>query len=461
MWIAAHGFPGWHLLAVFTLGTFLMRSAGCCVNDVADREFDRHVKRTAQRPVTRGAVSVREALVLGAVLALVAFGLVLTTNAAAIAWSFAALAITLVYPYAKRFVSMPQAVLGIAFSFGIPMAFAAVQSRVPLLAWVLLLGNLFWVLAYDTEYAMVDRDDDLRIGMKTSAITLGRADVPVIMLCYASLPGASGRRRWRAGSRRWRSWCRMAAAAAQAVWHYLLIRDREREGCFKAFRLNHWLGFTVFAGVVAGYAPALDFSGRTRRPVRARAGRAACKALTNSACIWSLSMRSNRRLGGAALGGDALAQHFGRVVGGARQLGSAGEGRRPPGGRPGRGGRPISHAGLGHRFQEEEHIGRAGAGQGRDGVELRFVVDPQPFAGGRDDLFHARLVRRRRRRAGRTARSCPCRPGPACSAWRARCAACPATGRCCRSGCRRPRSGAAPRRCGPAHRPPPAGRSGA
>jgi 4-hydroxybenzoate polyprenyltransferase len=253
LWIAAHGFPGWHLLAVFTLGTVLMRSAGCCTNDVADREFDRHVKRTAQRPVTRGAVSVREALLLGAVLALAAFGLVLTTNAAAIAWSFAALAISLVYPYAKRFVAMPQAVLGVAFSFGIPMAFAAVQSRVPLLAWVLLLGNLFWVLAYDTEYAMVDRDDDLRIGMKTSAITLGRADVPVIMLCYASYLGI---------------WAvalvdriapaaimiSMAAAAAQAVWHYLLIRDREREGCFKAFRLNHWLGFTVFAGVVAGYA---------------------------------------------------------------------------------------------------------------------------------------------------------------------------------------------------------------
>jgi 4-hydroxybenzoate polyprenyltransferase len=253
LWIAAHGFPGWHLLAVFTLGTFLMRSAGCCVNDVADREFDRHVKRTAQRPVTRGAISVRRALTLGAVLALVAFGLVLTTNAVAIAWSFAALAITLIYPYAKRFVSMPQAVLGIAFSVGIPMAFAAVQSRVPLLAWVLLLGNLFWVLAYDTEYAMVDRDDDLRIGMKTSAITLGRADVPAIMLCYAAYlaiwaTALAGRIAPLAIVA-----C-MAAATAQALWHYVLIRDRERQGCFRAFRLNHWLGFTVFAGVVAGYS---------------------------------------------------------------------------------------------------------------------------------------------------------------------------------------------------------------
>jgi 4-hydroxybenzoate polyprenyltransferase len=252
LWVAADGFPGWHLVAVFTLGTVLMRSAGCCVNDVADREFDRHVKRTAQRPVTTGAVSVREALVLGAVLALLAFGLVLTTNAAAIAWSFAALAIAIAYPYAKRHVSMPQAVLGVAFSFGIPMAFAAVRGEVPLLAWVLLLGNLFWVLAYDTEYAMVDRDDDLRIGIKTSAITLGRADVAVVMACYAAtllvwavvlagrIPAAV-------------LVVTMAAAGAQAVWHFTLIRDRSRAGCFKAFRLNHWFGFAVFAGTVLGY----------------------------------------------------------------------------------------------------------------------------------------------------------------------------------------------------------------
>jgi 4-hydroxybenzoate polyprenyltransferase len=230
-----------------------MRSAGCCVNDVADREFDKHVKRTAQRPVTRGAVSTREALALGAVLALVAFGLVLTTNAAAIAWSFAALAIALVYPYAKRFVSMPQAVLGIAFSFGIPMAFAAVQSRVPTLAWVLLLGNLFWVLAYDTEYAMVDRDDDLKIGMKTSAITLGRADVPVVMLCYASYLAIWGAVLVGRIPVEFLALA-IAAAGAQAVWHYMLIRDRSREGCFKAFRLNHWVGFALFVGVVAGYA---------------------------------------------------------------------------------------------------------------------------------------------------------------------------------------------------------------
>jgi 4-hydroxybenzoate polyprenyltransferase len=253
LWIAAGGFPGWHLLAVFTLGTILMRSAGCCVNDVADREFDKHVKRTAQRPVTTGAVSVREALVLGAALALLAFLLVLSTNAAAIAWSFAALAIAIAYPYAKRYVSMPQAVLGVAFSFGVPMAFAAVQGAVPLVAWVLLLGNLFWVLAYDTEYAMVDRDDDLRIGIKTSAITLGRADVAVVMACYAAAIAV-----WALvlGGRIPLAVILLtaAAAAAQALWHFTLIRERSREGCFKAFRLNHWLGFTLFAGTVLGYA---------------------------------------------------------------------------------------------------------------------------------------------------------------------------------------------------------------
>jgi 4-hydroxybenzoate polyprenyltransferase len=253
LWIAAQGFPGWHLVGVFTLGTFLMRSAGCCVNDVADREFDKHVKRTAQRPVTSGALSVKEALLFGAVLALMAFALVLTTNAVAIAWSFAALAIALAYPYAKRFVSMPQAVLGVAFSFGIPMAFAAVQARVPPLAWILLLGNLCWVLAYDTEYAMVDRDDDLKIGMKTSAITLGRADVAVVMASYGAYLAI-----WAAVLLQRIAppvvAVAIALAGAQAAWHFTLIRDRSRDGCFKAFRLNHWLGFTVFAGVVAGYA---------------------------------------------------------------------------------------------------------------------------------------------------------------------------------------------------------------
>ena len=253
LWIAAGGFPGWRLIVVFVLGTFLMRSAGCAVNDVADREFDRHVKRTANRPVTSGAIAPSEALGLGAALTLAAFGLVLTTNATTIAWSVAALAIALLYPYSKRFVSMPQAVLGVAFSFGIPMAFAAVRGDVPWLAWGLLLGNLFWVLAYDTEYAMVDRDDDLKIGIKTSAITLGRFDVAAVMAFYAAYLAI-----WAAIGMRVGLgvpyYVGLGAAALQAAWHYTLIRDRSREGAFRAFRLNHWVGFAVFAGVVGATA---------------------------------------------------------------------------------------------------------------------------------------------------------------------------------------------------------------
>jgi len=252
LWMASNGFPGWHLLLVFTGGTFLMRSAGCCINDVADRKFDRHVKRTASRPVTTGAVSVKEALGLGAVLALLAFALVLTTNVVTIGWSFGALAVTLFYPYAKRFFAMPQAVLGVAFGFGIPMAFAAVNAQVPPLAWALMLGNLCWVLAYDTEYAMVDRDDDLAIGMKTSAITLGRLDVPVIMLCYLLYIAI-----WAVALVKYAHvalfYIAVSVALGQVAWHFMLIRSRSREGCFKAFRLNHWLGLTLFAGLALSY----------------------------------------------------------------------------------------------------------------------------------------------------------------------------------------------------------------
>ena len=264
LWMAADGFPGWHLLGVFVLGTVLMRSAGCCANDVADREFDRHVKRTAQRPVTRGAVSVREALLLGAALALAAFVLVLTTNPPTITLSFAALLVTLAYPYAKRWVAMPQAVLGVAFSFGIPMAFAAVlggrdwgwgalAAAVPPQAGWLLLGNLCWVLAYDTEYAMVDRDDDLKIGIQTSAITLGRFDVLAVMGFYAAYLASWAALGLSLGLGRW-FLAGIVAAAAQALWHFTLIRQRSRDGCFKAFRLNHWLGFAVFVGVAVDLA---------------------------------------------------------------------------------------------------------------------------------------------------------------------------------------------------------------
>jgi 4-hydroxybenzoate polyprenyltransferase len=251
LWVASDGFPGWHLLIVFTLGTILMRSAGCCLNDVADRDFDKHVKRTAERPVTSGRIGVKEALLLGAALALIAFALVLTLRAETIAWSFVAMAVAVAYPFAKRYVSMPQAVLGVAFSFGIPMAFAAVTGEVPGLAWVLLLGNLFWVLAYDTEYAMVDRDDDLKIGMKTSAITLGQWDVASVMFFYAAFVGV-----WGVvldATQKPLLWVGLAAAALQAAWHFGLIKDRSREGCFKAFRLNHWVGFAVFVGLVLSY----------------------------------------------------------------------------------------------------------------------------------------------------------------------------------------------------------------
>jgi len=277
LWVAADGFPGWHLLAVFTLGTILMRSAGCCVNDVADREFDRHVKRTAQRPVTSGRLSATEALGVGAALAFVAFLLVLTTNLETIAWSVVGLGLALVYPFAKRLVSMPQAVLGVAFSFGIPMAFAAVQggpawalltqpqrvvepgflaavwASVPWQAWALMLGNLFWVLAYDTEYAMVDRDDDLKIGIRTSAITLGRYDVAGVMGFYGIYLGSWGLLGFAHGLGRLFA-AGLAIAAAQALWHWVLIRGRRREGCFRAFRLNHWVGFALFAGIALEFA---------------------------------------------------------------------------------------------------------------------------------------------------------------------------------------------------------------
>jgi 4-hydroxybenzoate polyprenyltransferase len=266
LWIAADGFPGWHLLAVCVFGTVLMRSAGCCINDVADRNFDRHVQRTAQRPVTRGAMPVQHALGAGAVLTLAAFALVMTTNAPTIALSFVALAITLAYPYAKRFVSLPQAVLGLAFSFGIPMAFSAVlggnewsldalRAALPWPAWALLVSNLFWVLAYDTEYAMVDRDDDLKIGIKTSAITLGRMDVAAVMAFYALYLASWAVLGRTLGLGGW-FLAGIGAAAAQALWHFTLIRGRSRANCFTAFRQNHWLGFAVFAGT------ALDLAAR-------------------------------------------------------------------------------------------------------------------------------------------------------------------------------------------------------
>ena len=260
LWLAARGFPGWHLLLVFTTGTILMRSAGCCINDVADRDFDRHVKRTVNRPITSGRISVKEALLVGLVLTLIAFLLVLTTNTLTILWSIPAVIVTIIYPFTKRFFSMPQAVLGVAYSMGLPMAFAAVLNSTPPVVWWLLVANLCWVLAYDTEYAMVDRDDDLKIGMKTSAITLGRWDVPVIMLWYAAHTAIWWTVLWQhaglasADAPGWKLavWgITLLVAVAQVLWHYALIRTRERERCFRAFTQNHWIGFVVFVAAAA------------------------------------------------------------------------------------------------------------------------------------------------------------------------------------------------------------------
>ncbi len=253
LWVAAGGFPGWHLLAVFVAGTVLMRSAGCCINDIADRDFDKHVKRTQARPVTSGQVSVKEAALLGAALALVSLGLVLTTRWEAVAWSVPAVGFTILYPFTKRFFAMPQAFLGIAFNFGIVIAFAAVQGQVPATAWVLWLANLSLVLAYDTEYAMVDRDDDLKIGMKTSAITLGRFDVLAVMGFFALCLALTAWALWPLALG-WPLWLGLGVAAAQVAWHYRLIRHRTREGCFVAFSKSHWIGATLFAGVALGFA---------------------------------------------------------------------------------------------------------------------------------------------------------------------------------------------------------------
>ncbi|MEY4763739.1 MAG: hypothetical protein RI907_412 [Pseudomonadota bacterium] len=256
LWMAAGGFPGWHVLVVFTLGTVLMRSAGCAVNDVADREFDRHVERTAQRPLTSGQISVKEALGVGVALALVAFALVLTLNTATVLWSLGALGVTILYPFTKRFFAMPQAVLGVAFSFGIPMAFVALDKGLPATVGWLVAGNLLWVLAYDTEYAMVDRNDDLKIGLRTSAITLGRFDVAGVALFYAGGIGCWAQAASLSGLGVG-TMAGLAAAAAQAVWHVGLIRGRERQACFKAFRSNHWLGMGVWLGAVFDTLPGL------------------------------------------------------------------------------------------------------------------------------------------------------------------------------------------------------------
>jgi len=252
LWLASDGKPDWTLVAIFTLGTVLMRSAGCAINDYADRDFDRHVQRTVDRPITSGKIRPREALLVALVLTLIAFALIWPLNTLTKQLSVAAVIIAASYPYFKRFFAIPQAYLGIAFGFGIPMGFAAVQNTVPAAAWWLLLANVFWAVAYDTAYAMVDREDDLKIDMRTSAITFGRYDVAAIMLCYAvslSLIFIVG---WQYGLRTWFA-IGMLIAAGCAIYHYTLIRTRERAGCFAAFRHNNWLGAAIFAGVALDY----------------------------------------------------------------------------------------------------------------------------------------------------------------------------------------------------------------
>ena len=255
LWLAQQGVPDWRLLLIFTLGTFLMRSAGCAINDYADQDIDKFVKRTVDRPITSGRISGKEALAVAGVLTVLAFCLILPLNALTKQLSVAAVIIAGTYPYFKRFFAIPQAYLGIAFGFGIPMGFAAITDSVPVVAWLLLLGNVFWAVAYDTEYAMVDRDDDLKIGIKTSAITFGRYDVAIIMLCYAAFLLLWLVCGWHLGLRYWYV-AGLLVAAACAIYHYTLIRARERMPCFAAFRHNNWLGAAVFAGVV------LDFTFR-------------------------------------------------------------------------------------------------------------------------------------------------------------------------------------------------------
>jgi 4-hydroxybenzoate polyprenyltransferase len=253
LWMASGGRPDPAILTIFVLGTALMRSAGCAINDYADRDFDRHVKRTAERPLTSGRIKGWEAVMVAVVLAIASFLLILPLNALTKQLSVVAVIVAGSYPYFKRFFAIPQAYLGIAFGFGIPMAFAAVQGHVPAVAWWLLVANVFWSVAYDTAYAMVDRDDDIKLGMRTSAITFGRFDVAAIMFCYAMALGIDLVCGWMLGLRWWFV-AGVVVAAGMALYHYTLIRERDRMKCFAAFRHNNWLGAALFAGVALDYA---------------------------------------------------------------------------------------------------------------------------------------------------------------------------------------------------------------
>jgi len=253
LWLASAGRPRADIVLIFVLGTFLTRSAGCAVNDYADREFDAHVERTRLRPLAAREIAPREALAVAAVLGLCAFGLALLLNPFAIALSFVAAAIAVLYPFSKRVFPFPQLVLGVAFGFGIPMAYAAVQDALPLECWLLLAANVFYSFAYDTEYAMVDRDDDAKLGIRTSALTLGRWDVAGVMASYAAmlvLLVAVGL----LSARPWPYYAALGAAAAMMAYHWTLIRDRSRERAFRAFRHNNWVGAAIFGGIVVSFA---------------------------------------------------------------------------------------------------------------------------------------------------------------------------------------------------------------
>jgi len=252
LWIAADGSPHWTIVVIFVAGTVLMRSAGCVMNDLADADFDGHVERTRERPLATGAVTKGEALALAIALSLIAFVLVLFLNRLTIALSVVALFLAASYPFTKRFFAIPQAYLGIAFGFGIPMAFAAQTNALPAVAWWLLVANIFWAVAYDTAYAMVDRDDDLKLGLKTSAITFGRFDVAAIMLCYAAMLAIlAGVGVYLAFG--WPYYLGLVGAAALMGYHYTLVRTRERGPCFKAFLHNNWVGAVIYAGILAQY----------------------------------------------------------------------------------------------------------------------------------------------------------------------------------------------------------------
>ena len=252
LWIAADGQPSAKLIVIFSLGTLLMRSAGCAINDYADRDFDLHVERTQNRPLTAGKISTKEALAVASVLAILAFLLVLQTNALTIALSFPALFIAASYPYTKRFFAIPQAYLGVAFGFGIPMAFAAQTGTVPALAWIMLLANIFWAIAYDTEYAMVDRNDDVKLSLNTSAILFADYDVAAVMIAYALVIGIMVTIGSTLGLG-WIYYLGLIIAASMMGYHYILIRTRDRAGCFAAFRHNNWVGGAIFAGIFGHY----------------------------------------------------------------------------------------------------------------------------------------------------------------------------------------------------------------